>query len=145
MGCPGDHWHRSTWPGGNQHCTEHWCHTSGLCRGLCSARSGKLCPRDNHHCAGTHLWVSNLKNQDVTEGKSLPLTLKALLVRVSSPLGRTLADSTVNFDKTLRFLTTWRGWNPARVLAIVFYACLFILALIVKAAFSYFYWKEGIC
>ena len=70
--------------------------------------------------------------------------MKALLVGVSCPLGRTLADSTVNFDKTLCLLTTWRGWNLAGVLAIVLYACLVILALVVKAALSYFYCKMKI-
>ena len=68
--------------------------------------------------------------------------MEALLVRVSSPLGRTLADGTVNFDKALCFLTAWRGWYYAWILTVVFNACLVILALIIKAALAYFNWKE---
>ena len=75
--------------------------------------------------------------------QNLYLTLEALLVRVSSPLGRTLADSTVNLDKAPCFLTAWRGWYYAWILTVVFNACLVILALIIKAALAYFNWKEG--
>ena len=50
-------WVRSKLPGGNQHCTGHWCHTFGLGMGQYSAQSGRLYPKDNPHCAGTHLWM----------------------------------------------------------------------------------------
>ena len=89
-------------------------------------------------------WMSGARISAIQGTKQiLQLTLEALLVGVSSPLGRALADSTVNFDKALGFFAAWRGWYSAGILAVVLYTCLVILALIVKAALAYFNCKMG--